>query len=63
MLINFPAIFYRIRSSNDRQITSDELQKVLAQAAEDTYSSTYNSRLNTLLKAIKCVIGHEMGSI
>ncbi|CAF4097517.1 unnamed protein product [Rotaria sp. Silwood2] len=44
-------------------ITSDEIQKVLAQAVEGSYSSNYNSRTNTLLKNIKSIGGHVMGSV
>ncbi|CAF1614641.1 unnamed protein product [Rotaria sp. Silwood1] len=44
-------------------VTSDEVQKVLTQAIEGNYSTSDNSRVNTLLKNIKSIGGHVMGSV
>jgi hypothetical protein len=44
-------------------ITSDEIENVLKQTIEGTYTSRFDSRINTLVKNIKSIGGSVMGSV
>ena len=43
-------------------ITSDEIESALTQATQGTYAPHFNSRINTVMKNIKCISGNVMGS-
>ncbi|CAF4098595.1 unnamed protein product, partial [Adineta steineri] len=61
LLISKP--FFSQEAQTINTITTDELQKVLTQTANGRHSFQYNSRINTLLKNIRCIGGHVMGSV
>jgi hypothetical protein len=55
--------FFTKDAKTIEKITTDEIEHVLKPAIEGTYTSSFNFRINTLVKNIRSVSGNAMGSV